>query len=208
MSHNQMTNPLLSMAATIVMCALLSVCQSTNASTKHVSEVSEISSDLEQRSYISDNHHIHIHGNHENRVYYVDGKEFSYKQLSDDQRKQIDKIHAKMAKLEDSLDLESNRMEEWGDKMEKVADKMEVEAEKMEDAMNSIEFDGHSHSMKEFSEKMEKASRNLEVKMRELEKQMHAMELKMPAIDQQNISDIEEQTEKLEELLIEISDSI
>ena len=196
------------MAATIVMCALLSVCQSTNASNKRISKVSEISTDSSSYTHISDNHHIHIHGNRDNRVYYVDGKEFTYEQLSDTQKKQINALHAKIGRLEDALDIESDRMEEWGEKMEKVAEKMEIEAEKMEDAMDSLEFDGHSHSMQEFSEKMEKVSQNLEVKMLELEEQMHAMEIHMPEIDQQKISEIEEQARKLEKLLIEISDSI
>ncbi len=205
MRNHQLTNPLLSMTATIIMCALLSACQNTNPSSKHLSEISSVPSN---DTPISDNHHVHIHGDRDNRVYFVDGKEFTVDQLSEEQKKQINAIHQKMNQLEGAFEVDSDRMEEWGKKIEQVAEELEIEAEKLEGAMNSLEFDGHTHSMDEFSEKMEKASQNLEVKMQALEKQMHAMEIKMPKIDQKTMSEIEEQTNKLEKLLIEVADSI
>lgn len=204
MSNNQLTNPLLSMAATILMCAILSACHTTNASTDRVSQISGNASD---RHHVSNHHNIRIREHDGHRLYTVDGKEFTYDQLSDEQKEKINQIEEKLSKLETALELDSQRMEKWSQKMEIVAERMEREAERFEDVVEDLEFDMDSKSIdvEHISKSLNEASRQLEVKMLKLEEKMHEMEIKIPAIDELKISEIELQAEKLETLLIEIA---
>lgn len=204
MSNNQLTNPLLSMAATIIMCAILSACQSTNASAKRLSENSL------ERHHISDHHNIRIQDRNGQRLYAVDGKEFTYDQLSDEQKEKINQLEEKLSKLEIALELDSERMEKWSEKMEVVAERMEQEAEKLEDVMEALEFDLDTKSIdvEHISTSLNEASRHMEVKMGELEEKMRDMEINIPAIDEIKISEIEVHAEKLEKLLIEISENM
>jgi len=197
MSNNQFINPLLSMAATILMCAILSACQSTNASTDKISKISGNASD---RHHISDHHNIRIREHNGQRLYSVNGKEFTYEQLSDEQKEKINQIDEKLSKLETALEFDSKRMEKWSQKMER-------EAERFEDVVEDLEFDMDAKSIdvEHISKSLNEASRHMEIKMRDLEEKMHEMEIKMPAIDELKISEIEVQAEKMETALIEIA---
>jgi uncharacterized protein YxjI len=203
MSTQQWTPPLLSMIATIIMCVLLSVCQSSNASNYH-------SQSTRSNSFSSNGHHIHIKNNNGQRTFEVDGKTFSFEQLSEKQKKQINKVEEKLNNLEISIEIESDEMEQWSNKMEVVAEKMQFE-----EIMHDFEVEEGIEDSKKFSQEMNrlsseltKASQNLEIQMRTFEKKMHVLQADMPKINQQKLTSIENQSKKYEELLIEISDSL
>ncbi len=182
------------MLATIVMCTILSACQNTNAATKQTAE------------YSSNDHHIQIHSHDNQRYYRIDGKEFTYDELSSDQKRKITKLEKELEQFEINIELDSEQMERWAEEMEQVADKMEIKVQKLEDAMSDAELD--FGSLEEFSEKMTRFSRNMNIEMTALEEQMKKVEHNMPKFDQQNISELEAKAKKLETLLIEIAETM
>lgn len=205
MLNHQWVKPLLSMGATIIMCALVNACQNIKAA-----DTSETISDTQVTEYSSQHntnkHQIHIRSNNNEHYYQVDGKRFSHAQLTNEQKEKVNRFEKKLDKLEVALELDSERIEQWSEKMEQIAEEMELEAEFFEDALGDLEFE--SLRSKEFSSKMSELSFKLETKMSELEEKMRDMEMQMPKINQQKISEIEAQSEELKMLLIEISKSI
>ena len=204
MSNKQWTNPLLSMSATLIMCALLSACQSSNAS-NYQSQNSD--------SFLSNGHHIQIQNHNGQRTYEVNNKKFSFDQLNDKQKEKINQIEKTLNSLEVAIDFESEEMERWSEKMEMVAENIEVETDNFEDIMEGFEVDfedskSFSKEMNQLSKKLSKASKKLETKMNFFEKEINAIQESMPETDQDKISAIEFQAKKYEILLIEIADSI
>jgi len=98
MKNNQLIGPLLSMTATLFMCALLSVCKTSLAS-NHSTE------------FYSDNESFIIKRNTNEAIYQVNGKTFTYEQLNETQKKAVSKIEKKLKKLEMAVDIESDEME-------------------------------------------------------------------------------------------------
>lgn len=204
MLTNQWTKPLLSMSATFMMCAILSACQSSNASNYHYSNTDS-------------SNHIHVQNHNGLRSYEVNGKKFSFSQLSDEQKKKIKHIETQLNQLETAIEFESDEMEKWGDKMEAVAEKIELEAEQFENIMQDFEIDfqddfengeSFTQEMRLLSKKLTEASKILEVKMKKFETKMHSMQIDMPKIDQQKIADIKFQVRQYETLLVKIAETI
>jgi len=195
MLRNQITAPLLAMSAAFVMSVLLSACKTSHASNQ--------SSD-----FYSDTESITIHRNHGQAIYHVNGKSFTYEQLSDSQKKDILKMEKNLEKLEMAIEIDSKAMEKWAEKMELVAEKMEDEVEQLEDVLENIEFDVHSFKPSDITKKIEITTKKMGSKMKILEAKLKAMEFNMPRIDSAKIKAIEKQAEKYKDLLIEISKTI
>jgi uncharacterized lipoprotein YehR (DUF1307 family) len=202
----KIVKPLISMLASLIMCVILSACQSSKASPKYIETLS--STDHSSSLLQSGNHQIRILHDSENKNYIVNGKRFSFQQLSSEQKKRILELEAKLDKLEQSLTIDEERLETWSEKMELIAEQMEQEAEEFEDTFDDFDFEQGSRELEQVSLKIAKASRNLEDKMRQLEKSMRALQVEMPQINQQAISQLEVVAENMERILVEIAEEI
>jgi len=189
--------PVISLFASMIMCAILSACQSSKASTKYVNDSSA--------GFFSDNPQIRIQNDSGSRNYTVGSKRFSFKQLSHEQKKRINELEQKLSGLEHFVEIDSQRMEHWGEKMEAVAEQMELEAEAFEEVIGEIEFEEDSQTLERYSLKIAKASKNLEEKMQRFEKHMSAIQIEMPKLDHKKIMQLEAEAKKMERLLIEIA---
>ena len=181
------------MASTLVMCIILSACQNTAAANQN--DFSNIKSKS-----------IQINHSGEKRVYHVDGKRFTFKQLSTEQQQSIRKIEKQLKSLENIIEIDGEKIEKWGAKMEIVAERMEEEALKFEQNLKHLEFD--QNKIESLSVELSKISSALEENMSVLSDKMKELEQKMPQIDQDKISQIEVQAQKLKTLLLEIAETI
>ena len=184
----------------MIMCVILSACQSSKASTNYVDESSS-------RSF-SDSHQIRIKNDSESRIYTVGDKRFSFEQLSPEQKKSINELEEKLGKLEQFVEIDSQRMEHWGEKMEAISEQMEREAEAFEDVIGDYDLDDGSQTLEQFSLKMAKASKNLENKMQQLEKNMNAIQVEAPKLDHKRMLQLETEANRMTSLLIEIAKDI
>ena len=184
MKTQQWANPLLSMVASLAMCVILSVSHDAKASSKHAN--------------------ISINYKGDESIYHVDGKRFTFNELSPDDQKRVVKLEKQLAALEKTLDKKTHHIEKFSEKMEKVAEALERQARHFETAIEEADI----NDLEDASEKLGKASQMLERKMRVLEKQLRNMEFDMPEIDHAILDDIETQAHKLEELLVDIAKRI
>jgi len=96
MSKRQLTNPILAMFASIIMCALLSACQSSKAETSAISD------------YSAKNHNIQINEKDHKRWYRVNGKSFTFDQLSKSQKVKVVALEKTLDRLETGLEMEKH----------------------------------------------------------------------------------------------------
>ena len=184
MKLQQWTNPTLSMLATLVMCVILSVSQDSNATSKH--------------------HQISVVHEGDEQIYHVDGKTFTFDQLSEKDKRKLRKLEKKLQAMEISLENDTERMEKWGEKMERAAEVIEREAEKLEASLERLNIS----DIENLSAKLEAAGRVLEQKMEVLEDKLNLIEVQVPNIDQTLFENLEEQARELESLLVKIAETI
>ncbi len=197
MNTKHLKSPLVAMLASLIMCIILANSKNIHADGLKNTSVSH---------YSNDNHIITIRGNTGERIYIVDGKKFTFAELSDEDKKRIKDVEIKLNALEKTIDFQSDELELWSEKMEAVSEKMEEEAEKFEEMFEDFDIDYDELDV--VSQKLEKARSKIELKMQKLEKQMELLEIKMRQIDQDKLNALEDIAYQYETILIDIADGI
>ena len=186
--------PLVASLGTLMMCALLTACQSSNA---NVNE----GYDNKAHSGIQ----IRNHGKHQDKTFYVDGTRYEWSDLNKEQQSKIMKLEQELDLLASNLDIDEEEMEQWAKKIEAAAASIEVNVEGLEDI--TIEFDKDTISLtdiEKISNELVEKTGHIEVNMRGFEEKMRELEVKMPHIDESKIRAIEAKAKELEKVLTEI----
>ena len=148
-------------------------------------------------------------GDQNSRTYVVNGKRFSWGDLTNEQKETIAKLEQDVEKVEEYVEISERRLEEMERILEEKADKLDQVTEKLETIEQLRASEGNSVAeLEKVALQMEQQALSIaqavqakEVEMRELEEKLHQLDL----ID---MTQLDEASEKLDALLIEIAESI
>ncbi|NMP31143.1 hypothetical protein HII17_06160 [Thalassotalea sp. M1531] len=149
---------------------------------------------------------VYQKNNNGNTNYVVNGKEFTWNDLSEDQQSRIKAVESKLAIAEKKLAKQEIAIKKITSQMEEKAELLEKEARKIEQAFVKVS----KHKMN-FND-LEKAMRELELSTRANEIALRAKELeldklddKLEAIDLSMVEEIEQHADEYEAVLMEIA---
>ncbi len=200
-------------ATSLSLIMLLSACQLT-ATESLVSEndgiVSELSissnastvtmTDNEQSTYIS------VSGKNENKVYRVNGKAFTWNDLTDEQKARLGKLEEKIAKAEKTIQIDEEKLEKIEALLEVKEEALEEQAAKLEEAAERIaSVTLESKPMKEAMKELEEKALVLEKQAMAFEKEAQLLEKEYSLVELEEIEKVEAVARELEKLLIEIA---
>ena len=197
MNTNQFKTPLVAMLASLAMCIILATSKTIQADVVKTNTVSH---------YSNNDHHIIITGDTDQRLYIVDGKKFTFDELSDENKEKINNIENALNNLAIIMDIKSDEFDQWSEKMEVISEKMVEQSEVFIENMDDFDLDIDHEKMSEFSKKLDSARIKMEVNMKNLEKQMKLIETEMPKIDQSKINKLENLSYQYEGLLLKIAE--
>jgi SMC interacting uncharacterized protein involved in chromosome segregation len=104
--------PLSASLGTLMMCALLSACQSSNASVAE-SYTNKANSDIQ----------IRLHGKPQDKTFYIDGTRYEWSDLTTEKQSKVMKLEEELNVLASKLEINEEKMEKWANKVEAAAAK-------------------------------------------------------------------------------------
>lgn len=148
----------------------------------------------------------HLHNKQETR-YQVNGKTFTWSDLTKEQQATLRPIEEKLKLLEDSIIINTDAFEQAVITLEEKAREMELEVRKLEEVTleiekNTVNLDDIARWSQALSEKIDHSL------LDEKAKEMAALEQLVPEIDEEKLKELEDYTQEYETLIIEISKSI
>ncbi|MCW8879161.1 MAG: hypothetical protein OQK04_17345 [Kangiellaceae bacterium] len=165
----------------------------------------ESSETVKQSSRIS----ILQSGDQYTRTYVVNGKRFTWSDLTTEQRETISKLEKEIENAERNLMVSERQLEAIEKILEVKADKLEEVTEKLEEIEKLRMTESISVAeLEKFALKKEKQALEIAEVMREKEVEMREFEEKIRQLDIIDTTEIDEVAERLDALLVEIAGTI
>ncbi|MCO4798577.1 MAG: hypothetical protein KC484_05160 [Colwelliaceae bacterium] len=152
---------------------------------------------------------ISISDDHNEKIYRVNNKQFSWHDLTAEQKSKVTLIEDKIKKVERSFNVQEKQLSIFAKQLEEKAQIIEDEVNKLEQV--SVKFDKENinlNDLNHLANELAKLSSVNEKLLRIKELEIHEIEKKMEAVDLSLIGEIEIHAKELEQVLIEIAQTI
>ncbi len=158
-----------------------------------------------------DDRHINIENlhNQEEARYQVNGKTFTWSDLTKEQQARLAPIQAKLKALEEKVSVDEKAIQEAVAAIEVKAKELELEVHKIEQATVKVEKGTLSlKEVAELSRTLAQKTRVNEQVIKEKARELRKLEVALPRIDKSKLEEISEHADELEDVLVEIAETM
>jgi uncharacterized coiled-coil DUF342 family protein len=193
--------PLIASIGALIMCALLSACQSSKANVAKDDKGNK----LDSKSYSSEIT-IKTQDNLEGKSFYVEGKKYHWFELTTEQQDKVLKIEKELEILADSLSIDEEKLELWGNKVAAISDELASNVEKLEEINVKLDKDTITFGdLGQISKELVGKSEQLQLNMRGYAEKMKLLQANKPYFDESKVKRIEAKARELKEYFGQIA---